>query len=347
MKQVINERKLAHIRVITEEHATDRNARYFDNIQLTHYALPEIARSDVDPSITFLGRKLTFPFIISSMTGGNCQLLHKVNRNLAIAAQETGVAMAVGSQRIMFEDKNSVESFKLRKYAPDVVLLSNLGAVQLNYGLGLRECKKAIEVLEGDGIYFHLNPLQEAVQPEGDTNFANLWDKIDYINKNISQPLLIKEVGCGLNESILAQACKRNIKYIDVAGQGGLSWSKIESHRSAVLKDPLKTRMGELFQDWGISTIDSLNLAFPWKDKITLIASGGIRNGIDMIKSVILGAQLCSLASPLLKPAMESEKKVIEEINLLKETFITAMFLLGATSLHQIRGNRSLLSIKT
>ena len=349
MSEQTNRRKMEHIDAIKVDPNIDRKAGHFDNIRLTHRALPEINRNDVDASVVFLGKKLSFPFIISSMTGGNHKLLRTVNRNLAIAAQATGVAMAVGSQRVMIENSNARSSFELRPFAPDTVLLANLGGVQLNYGYGLSECEEAIAALDADGLYFHLNPLQEAVQSEGNTNFAGLWQKIEHINRTLNKPVLLKEVGCGMSPVDIQEAVDRGIQYIDVAGHGGTSWSRIEHHRtqSAIRSNntdlTCNFHSGIAFQDWGISTPEALKMAAPWKNQVTLIASGGLRGGIDMIKSVILGARLCGLAAPLLQPAMKSADEVILHIEALKEAFITAMFILGAQNIEQIRGNSALI----
>ena len=172
MSRQISHRKLDHIKIVLQEPDVDRVANYFDGIRLRHRALPEMRLVDVDPSTTFLGKKVTFPLLISSMTGGDHTLLKKINRHLALAAEQTGVAMAVGSQRIAFENPKAVESFQLRHWAPSIPLISNLGAVQLNYGFGVEHCKAAVQMVEADGLYLHLNTLQEAVQPEGNTNFS-------------------------------------------------------------------------------------------------------------------------------------------------------------------------------
>jgi len=335
-----NDRKLQHIEIIQKDTGADRKKRYFGEVLLKHRALPEINLADVDPSITFLGKRLSFPLIISSMTGGDHELLRRVNRNLATAAEATGVAMAVGSQRVMFGNPKARDSFALRQFAPTALLCSNLGAVQLNYGFGLEECREAVEVVGADALYLHLNPLQEAVQPEGDTNFAGLAEKIGQIASQLEVPVILKEVGAGFSDTDVEIAIAAGIRYIDVAGSGGTSWSRIEHHRQA---EASSDELGLVFQDWGIPTPVALQLLRPYRDRVRLIASGGIRTGIDMAKAVVLGAWLCGVASPFLEPALESADKVIEKIERLKREFVTAMFLLGVTHVHQMRGNDSLL----
>lgn len=336
MTDLTNDRKLEHIRAIEQDPLTDRSGHYFDRIQLMHHGLPELALADVDSSCEFLGRKLSFPMLISSMTGGDHQLIKTVNRNLAQAAQICGVAMAVGSQRVMFTTPEAEESFQLRDLAPDVPLIGNLGAVQLNYGVGLAQAQAAIDCLNADGLYLHLNPLQEAVQPEGDTDFSNLSSAIADLVANLNVPVLLKEVGSGLSPSDIETGLKAGISIFDVAGSGGTSWSRIEHHRR---KDA--SNLGIKFQDWGIPTPMALKLANPYLGSATIVASGGLRDGIDMVKSVILGASLCGMAAPLLKPAMESVEAVVTEIEQIKTEFRTAMFLLGARDVAALFNNRA------
>lgn len=337
MNDQTNDRKVEHIRAIENDPSTDRSGRYFDRIRLMHRALPELSLAEVDPSCEFLGRKLSFPLLISSMTGGDHELVTKINRNLAIAAQKTGVAMAVGSQRVMFTNPAARESFSLREFAPDVPLLANLGAVQLNYGLGISHALQAIDVLEADGFYLHLNPLQEAIQPEGDTDFRHLAECIGTLVETLHVPVILKEVGAGLSPADIEKGLSVGVKHFDLAGSGGTSWSRIEHHRR---KDG--TDLGIKFQDWGIPTPLALKLSEPYHLQASFIASGGLRDGIDMAKSVILGASLCGIAGPLLKPAMESADAVVAVIEQLREEFVTAMFLLGTANIKALYRNRAL-----
>ncbi len=328
----INQRKLDHINIVSEGGAIDRAQAWFDRIHLTHRALPELNLADVDPSTKFLGKDLSFPLLISSMTGGSGEELTKINRNLALAAEAEGVALAVGSQRVFLSDTAAAESFELRDHAPNTVLLGNLGAVQLNYDVGFADCEAALKLLEADGLYLHLNPLQEAVQPEGDTDFSGLRNKIAVIVQTLNKPVIVKEVGAGICPEDVEHLLAAGIKYIDVAGSGGTSWSLIEAKRS---ENP---ELGELFADWGIPTPLALKMMKPYRHEVQLIASGGIRNGIDMAKSMILGASLCGVARPFLGPARESAEAVREVIRRLKREFTTAMFLLGTGSIGDIKG---------
>ena len=334
----INNRKLEHLRICVEESSVDRNCRAFDEILLTHRALPELDFSAVDTSIEFLGKKISCPLIISSMTGGAGEEITQINRNLAEAAEAENIALAIGSQRVYFSDPNSAPSFQLRDFAPTIPLLGNLGAVQFNYGLNIENCKIAAKVLDADGFYLHLNPLQEAVQPEGDTNFSDLAEKIAAVVREFDLPILVKGVGAGISAADAELLISAGVKFIDVAGTGGTSWSEIEAYRS---KDQ---SLGKLFADWGIPTPIALKQLNQYRDRATLIASGGIRSGIDMAKSLILGASLCGSAMPFLKPAMVSADSVRQKIQQFKREFKTAQFLLGCASVEDLIGNEKLLA---
>jgi len=333
----INQRKLDHIDIASEGDGIDRRQGYFDRIHLTHRALPELNLRDVDPTCTFLGKTLSFPLLISSMTGGADEELVAINRNLAIAAEAEGVGLAVGSQRIFLSDDAARASFELRQYAPSIPLLGNLGAVQLNYELGFADCEAAMQVLDADGLYLHLNPLQEAVQPEGDTDFSGLRSQIAAIVKTLKKPVIIKEVGAGISSEDVEHLLAAGVKHIDVAGSGGTSWSIVESRRSD------SPELGELFSDWGIPTPLALRQMKPYRHELQLIASGGVRNGIDMAKSIIFGASLCGMALPFLNPARESAEAVRTVIRRVKREFITAMFLLGAGKVDDMKGREELI----
>ena len=340
MQDPTNERKLKHLRTIESDPETDRRKFYFDDIRLTHRALPELNLAEIDPSIEFMGKKLSFPLLISSMTGGDHDLVRTINRNLATAAEKTGVAMGVGSQRVMFSQPAARSSFEIRKYAPTTLLLANLGAVQLNYGFTLDMCEEAVAAAGADALILHLNPLQEAVQPSGNTNFAKLSTRIIHIAERLNKPVVLKEVGAGLSEEDVRLVADGGIRYIDVAGAGGTSWSRIE-HYSLVEEE--REDLGLTFQDWGIPTPRALMALKKCRGRLTLIASGGIRSGLDMAKAMILGASLCGIAAPFLKPAIESPDKVVKVINTLKREFVTALFLLGQGSVKGLIGNEELL----
>ncbi len=340
MSDIVNRRKLEHIRIVQGDSASDRRKFYFDDIHLTHRALPEISLDQVDPSIEFMGKRLSFPLLISSMTGGDHAEIVTINRNLATAAEATGVAMGVGSQRVMFSESRARTSFALRDVAPTALLFANLGAVQLNYGMSHEMCRDAIDVLAADALYLHLNPLQEAAQPEGDTDFSSLASRIASLAAAVEHPIILKEVGSGMSPADVELAIRSGVKYIDVAGAGGTSWARIEGQRD---HDNLAHEVGPVFQDWGIPTPMALRQLSSYRDRVTLIASGGVRSGLDMAKAVVLGASLCGLARPFLAPASESADAVIAVIERLREQFRTAMFLLGLARVDEMLGQEGLL----
>jgi isopentenyl-diphosphate delta-isomerase len=337
----VNERKLSHIRVLQEDAASDRQRSYFDRVRLRHRALPELALDAVDTATVFLGKRLSFPLLISCMTGGDHEVTRRVNRNLAAAAERAGIAMGVGSQRVMFRHPRARDSFAVRAHAPTALLFANLGAVQLNDGFTPAMCREALDVVGADGLYFHLNPLQEAVQPRGDTNFSGLARRIGEVARALDRPVLVKEVGAGIGLADAALLLEQGVRHIDVAGAGGTSWSRIEALR----QPPGEAQaLGLLFQDWGIPTPQALADLRPLRGRVTLVASGGLRSGLDMAKAMVLGASLCGMALPFLAPAMESEEAVLALIERLRLEFRTAMFLLGAGRVAQLEGNEGLLA---
>lgn len=340
MTDQINTRKMDHLRALSEDRAIERGATGFDALRLIHRALPELDFAQIDSSVDFLGKTLSFPLLISSMTGGDSDEIRTINRNLAEAAEECGIAMGVGSQRVMFSNDKARKSFELRQFAPNALLIGNLGAVQLNTGLDHSQCQQAIDVLDADGLYLHLNPLQEAIQPEGDLDFSRLGQKIAELRGKLTKPVLLKEVGCGLSAKDIEIGLKAGINHYDLAGRGGTSWSRIEYHRRTRDDDDL----GLIFQDWGMTTVEVLQTARPYRNKIELIASGGIRTGIDMAKAIILGAKICGAAAPFLPAARQSKQAVVERIEAFRREFKTALFLLGCENCQTLRNNDALIN---
>lgn len=329
-------RKIEHIEHIIADPEIDRNLRAFDSIQLIHRALPEIDMDEVCLESVFLDKQLQMPLLISSMTGGEDPLLVKINQNLAQAAEHQGVALAVGSQRVAIESTKARASFDLRKWAPTIPLLANIGAVQLRCGYGFQQAKIAIDMLEADALILHLNPLQEAIQPEGDRCFRGLVDLIHDLVAQVPVPIIVKEVGCGFSAEDLLLLDKAGIKWVDTAGKGGTSWSRVEAHRGS-------WDLGVAFQDWGMTTPQVLSIAKKCCPNMGMIASGGIRNAQDMIKSLVLGAQIAAMAKPFLPAAMESSAAVSKMIENLKREFKVGMFLLGQSQLSSLIGNEALI----
>ena len=290
-----------------------------------HNALPDLDIDEIDTETTFLGKRLKAPLLISSMTGG-FSLARTVNRNLAAAAQELGLAMGVGSQRVAIEEPSAAESFQVREVAPDILLLANLGAVQLNYGYGLDQCRRAVEMIGADALILHLNVLQEAVQPEGNRNFSGLTAKIAAICRELEVAVVAKEVGSGISAEVAVRLARAGVKAIDVAGKGGTSWYAVEASRAAKAGQPVDVS----FADWGIPTDQSLIAVREVLPEMTLVASGGIRSGLDMAKAIALGADMAALGQPLLAPALESAEKVVQSLRSIIYEIKVAMLCVGA-----------------
>lgn len=326
MKQIISDRKVQHIKIVLEEKVEPIESS-FKKYRLAYKALPEIDKSEISTETIFLGKNLSFPFLIASMTGG-ADKAKDINKNLAIAAEKAKVALALGSMRAILKDPSTFSSFDVRKYCPSIPLLANMGLVQLNYGYGVKEINKLIDSIEADGIFLHINHLQEAIQPEGDTNFKDLISKLKQILPQIKKPVFIKEVGSGIDFETAKNLSDIGIQWIDVAGLGGTSWTSVESFRR-------EDKIGFTFEEMGIETTESL---IQLKDikSLNVISSGGVRSGLDIAKSIALGAKLASLAKPLLKPALESSDAVYEEIMRFKQELEIAMFVTGAKDLESL-----------
>jgi isopentenyl-diphosphate delta-isomerase len=328
---VERDRKAEHIQLALEQRM-QLGGNYFDEYRFEHAALPEIDFDDIDLSLEFLGRRLAAPLLISSMTGGT-EAAGLINRNLAAGAELSRIAVGVGSQRKALEDPEKADTFKVRQAAPSVPLLANLGAVQLNYGLGVRECLQAVEMIEADALILHLNPLQEAIQPEGQRNFAGLLPKIGEIARALPVPVVVKEIGCGISAATARALAGQGIRIIDTAGVGGTSWARIEGARAGDLD------LGEVFAGWGIPTPRSIQEVRS-AGGLTVIASGGIRNGIDVAKAIALGADLAGMAFPFLQAATESPQKVVEKVQRIVQELKICMFCLGVKTLAELRHAR-------
>jgi isopentenyl-diphosphate Delta-isomerase len=303
-----------------------------ETYRFVHNALPDLDIDEIDTSVTFLGKRLNAPILISSMTGG-FDLARKVNRNLAAAAQALGIAMGVGSQRVAIEEPSAAISFQVRDLAPDILLLGNLGAVQLNYGYGIEQCRRAVTMIGADGLILHLNVLQEAVQPEGNRNFKGLTEKIATVCRELELPVIAKEVGNGISVDVAARLQRAGVRAIDVAGKGGTSWSAVEAQRAA----KMGRRPDTAFADWGIPTEEALISVRKALPDIQLVASGGIRTGVEIAKSIALGADIAAFGQPLLVPALESPDKVIEFIAGAIHELKVSMLCVGAKDLRALR----------
>ncbi|MAG57871.1 MAG: type 2 isopentenyl-diphosphate Delta-isomerase [Planctomycetes bacterium] len=294
-----------------------------------HVALPELDAAQIDTSVTFLGKQLRAPLLISCMTGGTDEAA-RINQNLAIAAERCGVAFGVGSQRKALEDSEQARTFEVREALPTMPLIGNLGAVQLNYGCGVEACEAAVEMIGADALALHLNPLQEAIQPEGQSDFSDLLPKIKEVCERLSVPVIVKEVGCGLSGEVGQKLADVGVKILDSAGLGGTSWARIEASRAGDLDT------GELFADWGIHTPESI-LQLSAIPGVSVIGSGGVRNGLDCAKALALGADLVGAAYPFLAAAVESPEKVADRIDRTVEELRICMFCTGTRTIRGLR----------
>ncbi|MBM4264483.1 MAG: type 2 isopentenyl-diphosphate Delta-isomerase [Deltaproteobacteria bacterium] len=327
------QRKKEHLEICLDtERVTGPSRTGLDRYYFVHNALPELDIDELDLSTSFLGKRLRAPILISSMTGG-FDLARKVNRNLAAAAQALGIGMGVGSQRVAIEEPSAVSSFQVRDVAPDILLCSNLGAVQLNYGYGIEQCRRAVAMIGADALIFHLNVLQEAVQPEGNRNFKGLVDKIATVCLEIEVPVIAKEVGNGIAVDVACRLVQAGVRAIDVAGKGGTSWSAVEAQRAAQAGQRADTS----FADWGIPTEEALVSIRQAMPEIPLVASGGIRTGVDIAKAIALGADIGAFGQPLLAAAIESADAVIEAISKVIHELKVSMLCVGARDLTALR----------
>lgn len=327
-------RKADHLRVCLEDDVQFRQTTSgLECYRFQHCCLPELDWNEVDLCTPFLGKILKAPILISSMTGGTDQA-RRINQRLAAIAQQYGFAMGVGSQRVALEQPEVRDTFDVRAIAPDILLFANLGAVQLNYGCGLEECQRLVDWLQADALILHLNPLQESVQTRGDRNFRNLFQKIEQICAQLPVPVIAKEVGNGISAPMAKRLVEAGVGAIDVAGAGGTSWAKVESGRA---HDPLQRRLGATFADWGIPTAECIVAVRSVAPQIPLIASGGLRNGLDVAKAIALGANLGGLALPFLQAADQSEAALEEQADLLVAELTTALFCTGSASLSALR----------
>lgn len=313
----------------------------FENYYFIHQALPEIDLNEINLSTDVFGKKLRLPLMISPLVGG-IEITEEINKNLAKVASICGIAMGVGSQRTGIENAKTEKTYQVRDIAPDILLFANLGAVQLNYSFGIKECKKAINMIDADGIILHLNSLQEAFQLEGNHNFKNLIMKIEEICRSIDHPVIVREVGFGISKEVAGKLIKTGVSGIDVGGAGGTSWVEVEKLRSGsgIIKN-----VAESFSDWGIPTTESIKLvkeAVSKNNKILVIASGGIRSGVDVAKSIALGADIAGIALPVLKNIQVSIESCINYIKEIEMGLKIAMFGIGVLNINELKNTRYL-----
>jgi isopentenyl-diphosphate delta-isomerase len=328
------ERKDKHLRICLEEDVDFVGiSNGFEAYRFDHDALPEINKNDIQTQTHFLGKELSIPLMVGAMTGGTAQA-GEINRILAQAAEQTGVAFALGSQRRMLESAEALSSYDMRQYAPNTLILGNLGAVQLNYGVTAEQISELMAQTAVDGINFHLNPLQEAIQPEGDTNFSGLLDRLKETIPLLPGPVVLKEVGAGISATTARKIAQLPIAALEIAGVGGTSWAKIESFRAT---DMIQSETGEQLASWGIPTAESLITCKKELPDLPLVCSGGMRTGLEMAKALALGAHMVAMAMPFLHAAQDGVDSVVATIEQIREELKTVMFVTGSDSIKALR----------
>ncbi|MEM3050809.1 MAG: type 2 isopentenyl-diphosphate Delta-isomerase [Candidatus Bathyarchaeia archaeon] len=336
MAEETAKRKADHIKICLNEKAQTRKATAgFGDIHFIHRALPEVNKAKIDLSTTVLGYRFSAPLIVGAMTGGTAEAA-RINAAIAEAVEQLHLGMGVGSQRAAIEDAKLVETFAIaRKKAPTAFLIANIGGVQLVHGYGVKEVKKTVEMIDADAVAIHLNALQEAVQPEGQTNFKGVLAKIDEIAAAIEKPVIVKETGAGIAAEDAEKLEAAGVKAIDIGGAGGTSFAAVEYYRAKVQETGVQHFLGDAFWDWGIPTVISL-IETTQTVKIPVIASGGVRSGMDIAKALALNASLTSVSHPVLQAAVKGAKDVASLLSFFIEELRNVMFLVGADSVQKL-----------
>jgi isopentenyl-diphosphate Delta-isomerase len=335
-RQATQKRKKDHLDLALSGDISSRSLTSgFEHYSFVHQALPDMNLGSVDARISLFGRSLRAPIVISSMVGGIDEALI-LNRNLAVAAQELGIAMGVGSQRCGLDDPGSMGSYRVRDVAPDILLFANLGAVQLNYGYTVDHCRRAVDMIGADALALHLNPLQEALQPEGNGDFEGLLGKIQAVCRDLEVPVVVKEVGFGISGAVAARLVDAGVAGIDVAGAGGTSFSCIEVCRAK------GARHSDAFSEWGIATAESLKMVRREAPNLPVIASGGIRTGVDVAKAIVLGADAAGIGAPLLRSAANSASDVVQHLTAVVKDLRIAMFCTGCATIDELKNTNLL-----
>lgn len=328
----ISERKEDHIRINLDQDVRSGLSTGLENYRFIHQALPELDLEDIKLDLYLFGKKISAPLFISSMTGGT-ESARLINQNLALAAQKTGIPMGLGSQRAALENPKLEDTFQIRDLAPDIMLFANLGAIQLNYGLSTSDCQRAVDMVQADALILHLNPLMEAVMGEGDTRFSGLINKIGEVCAKLEVPVIVKEVGWGISILAAQMLADAGVAAIDVAGAGGTSWSEVEMHRA---ESKQARQIASTFVNWGIQTTECILNIKEKHPEMTILASGGLKNGLDISKTIALGASMGGLAGPFLKAASVSEDIVTAEINRIKREIQISMFGAGVGNIKSL-----------
>lgn len=341
---IIKQRKLDGLVIpLSKEVQAKTTSTYLEHVTLIHNALPELDFDEIDTSTTFLGHRFSAPLIIDSMTGGTPEAA-MINERLAETSEALGLGMGLGSQRAGLKSKELAETYSIaREHAPNAFLIANIGGAQLAKGLNIDEAKQIIEMIRANALVVHLNPLQELVQPEGEPRFRGVLSKITELVKSLSVPVIVKEVGAGISREVATRFEVAGVKAINVAGSGGTSWAGVEKHRAESAGSEVKAHLGEMFWDWGIPTAASL-IEVRRAVRLPLIASGGLRNGLEVAKCLTIGADMCAMALPFLKQASVSKEAVIKFADLLLNELKSTMYLVGAKDIKALKSTRHVLT---
>jgi isopentenyl-diphosphate Delta-isomerase len=342
--EIIKQRKREGIEIpLNNDVQAKTTSTYLEYVKLIHNALPELDYDEIDISTTFLKRKFSAPIIIDSMTGGAPEAA-KINGRLGELAEKYGFAMGLGSQRAGLESKELAETYSIaRKNAPSAFLIANIGGAQLAKGLTIDNIKKIIDMIQADALIIHLNPLQELIQPEGEPKYKGVFSKISEISGALDVPVIVKEVGAGISKEVAVKLEVAGVSAINVAGAGGTSWAGVEKLRAEASNNDLKIHLGEIFWDWGIPTATSL-IEVKKTVKVPIIASGGLRNGMEMAKCIVLGASMCAMAYPFLLKAAESKEQLFNFADTVIAELKSTMFLIGAMNLSLLKSSRYILT---
>lgn len=338
-------RKGEHIQICLQEQVNSVGIETgLEGYRFKHNALPELSFEEIKLDTEWLGKKLRAPLLVSSMTGGTNEA-GAINRRLAVVAEERGWAIGLGSMRAVIENEELTASFSIRKEAPTVPVIANIGAVQLNYGFGVEDCRRAVDIAEADALVLHLNSMQEVFQPEGNTDFGQLLSRIEKVCKSLPVPVGVKEVGWGIDSDTAALLDQVGVSFIDAAGAGGTSWSQVEKFR---MQDPLRKQAAEAFADWGIPTADSIIEIRKQLPDSTLIASGGLINGVDAAKAIALGANMAGFGRVLLPGAANRDSEIsieqlLQQFKRIEFELQTAMFGIGAGTISELRETKRII----
>ncbi len=342
-QKIIEDRKKEAIDITLQDNVQSQFSGMFEYVHIFHNALPEINMDEIDTTCSFLERKFSSPILIDCMTGGT-NAAYKINSRLAEAACEFDLPLGIGSQRAGLKSKSMAKTYSImRKKAPDAFIMGNIGGAQLAEGLDLPQIRNIIEMIDANALAIHLNPLQELIQPEGEPNFRGVLKKIKEISQDIGIPIIVKEVGSGISADVAKRLERNGVSAINVSGLGGTSWAGVEKIRAQKVQSKTKSHLGTLFWNWGIPTAASLINAKK-SIKLPLISSGGLRNGLDVAKSLVLGATLCGFAHPMLTHSAKSYSSLQNYIETLNIELRSTMFLLGCKNIQQLSNTKYVIS---